>query len=212
MLSNPRFFNIHSFQKERQRLNLLEASSFVKFQRWLVLRCLMTVREWWRILEWGFWQIVTRNIVEMTFVGLTQSSLPYTSFGEECISLWTWFSWRKIRLPRTSYCYLLTMIIHSCWKYIIWLDILLSDASTSIHRTCFNHTNWKSFTQDVMSYGYVFSCCTNDFNYGKLSFQILINERNVFYLHCFQTWWGKIPILSNDIVLFCNLLESFASE
>ncbi len=67
MLFNPRFSNIHSSQKEKQLSNLLEASSFVKFQRWLVLRCLMTVQERWGILEWGFGQIGTRSIVKMKF-------------------------------------------------------------------------------------------------------------------------------------------------
>ena len=38
MLYNSRFSDLHSSQKERQLSNLLEASSFVKFQQLLVLR------------------------------------------------------------------------------------------------------------------------------------------------------------------------------
>ena len=95
MLYNSRFSSIHSSQKETQHSNLLEASSFVIFQQWLVLRCLMTVQERGRILEWGFWQIGTRSIVKMTF-GPNFTDLHSSpkerqlqksciSFGEECI-------------------------------------------------------------------------------------------------------------------------------
>ncbi len=94
MLHNSRFSYIHSSKNERQLSNCMEASSFVKFQRWLALRCLMTIPERWGIFEWGFWQLVIRNIVEMTFdpkftdlhsypkERLLQKSC--VSFGEEC--------------------------------------------------------------------------------------------------------------------------------
>ena len=94
MLYNSRFSDIHSSPKETQLSNLLEASSFVKSQQGLLLRCLMTVRERWGILEWGFWQIGTRTIEKMTcgpnFTYLHSSpqkrqlQKSWVFWGEEC--------------------------------------------------------------------------------------------------------------------------------
>ena len=91
ILYNCRFSDIHSSQKERQLLNLLEASSFVKFKRWLVPRCLMTVREWRGIIEWGFWQIGTRSMVKIIFgPNFTDlhSSPKERQLQKSCVSVW----------------------------------------------------------------------------------------------------------------------------
>ena len=133
ILYNARFSDIHSSKKERQLSNCLEASSFVKFQWWLALRCLMTVREHLGIFEWVFWQIVVRSIVEMTFVPkLTdlhsspkerQLQKSCVSFGEECttpaftancsdFSLITSLSWLK------SDCNFSIIIAHFCNSFL----------------------------------------------------------------------------------------------
>ncbi len=74
-------------KKERQLSNCLEASSFVKFQRWLALRCLLSVQERWGIFEWGFWQIVIRSIVEMTF-GLNSPTYKRKATSEKLCFFW----------------------------------------------------------------------------------------------------------------------------
>ena len=92
--SNPRFYDIHSSPKERHLSISLEATSFVKLQLWLVLRYPLTMREWWGILEWGFWQIVTGCNAQMKFGPKftdlhsspkeRQLKKSCVSFGEEC--------------------------------------------------------------------------------------------------------------------------------
>ncbi len=101
IMHEPRFTAIHSSQRARPFSNSLEISSLRIFWQWFVLKCLRSVQEPPGIFQWGFWQIVTRSIVEMA-LGPKTTLFPKRKATSEKVC----FFFRRVYIMQNAYLHL----------------------------------------------------------------------------------------------------------